>query len=83
VTYRVEFGVGAQAQFHSLPAWGRDSLIERAVELAEQPWDAVIRPPGTDTRFRETTFALGTGIIGFYVVDDTRQIRIFDIVWAG
>jgi hypothetical protein len=50
------------------------------VELSEQPWDAVIRPPGTDTRFRETTCALGTGIIGFYVDDDTSHIRIFD--WA-
>jgi hypothetical protein len=66
VIYRVEFGGGAQAQFHTLPAWGRDALIERAVELAAQPWDAVIRPPGTDAGFRETTFALGSGIIGFY-----------------
>ena len=46
VTYRVEFGVGAQAQFHTLAAWGRDALIDRAVQLSEQPWDAVIRPPG-------------------------------------
>ncbi len=83
MTYRVEFGGGAHAQFHTLPAWGRDAMIERAVELSEQPWDATIRPPGTDTRFRETTFALGAGIIGFYVDDDARQIRIFDIVWAG
>jgi len=39
VTYRVEFGGGAQTQFHTLPAWGRDALIDRAVELSEQPWD--------------------------------------------
>jgi len=58
-------------------------MIERAVELSEQPWDATIRPPGADASFRETTFALGVGIIGFYVDDDARQIRIFDIVWAG
>jgi len=83
VTYRVEFGGGAQAQFHTLPAWGRDALIERAVELSGQPWDATIRAPGDDARFRETTFALGAGIIGFYADDDARQIRIFDIVWVG
>lgn len=83
MTYRVEFGGGAQVQFHTLPTRGRDAMIERAVELSEQPWDAAIRPPGTDTRFRETTFALGAGIIGFYVDGNARLIRIFDIVWAG
>jgi hypothetical protein len=35
----------------------RDALVERAVEPSEQPWDVTIRPPGTDARFRETTFA--------------------------
>jgi hypothetical protein len=30
VTYRVEFGGGAQIQFHTLPT-RRDALIERAV----------------------------------------------------
>jgi len=83
VTYRVEFGAGAQVQFHSLQAWGRDALIERTVELSDRPWDAAIRPPGADARFRETIFALGAGIIGFYVDDAARQIRIFDIVWVG
>lgn len=83
MTYRVEFGGGAQAQFHTLPAHARDALIECAVEISWKPWDAYIRPPGDDPRFRETTFGLGAGIIGFYVDDDTRQVRIFDIVWVG
>ena len=82
MTHRVEFGGGAQIQFHSLPEHGRDAAIERAAELSERPWDAAIRPPGADTRFRETTFGLGVGIIGFYVDDDAELIRIFDIVWA-
>jgi hypothetical protein len=82
LTYRVEFGGGAQIQFHSLPDPGRDALIERAAELSERPWDATIRPPGADARFRETTFGLGLGIVGFYVVHDAELIRIFDIVWA-
>jgi hypothetical protein len=56
VTYRVEFGGGAQVQFHTLPAAARDALIDCAVELSLKPWDAVIRPPGDDPRFRETTF---------------------------
>ena len=50
MTYRVEFGGGAQAQFHTRAARGRDALIERAVEFADQPWDAAVRPPGTDSR---------------------------------
>ena len=73
VTYRVEFGGGAQAQFHNPLRLRRDALVERAVELSEQPWDAFVRPPRADPRFQETTFALGTGIIGFYVDDDARR----------
>lgn len=83
MTYRVEFGGGAQTQFHTLPKDGRDALIERAVDLAEQPWDAVVRAPGNDPRFPETLFGGGNGVLGFYVDEDARQIRIFDIVWIG
>ncbi len=83
MTYRVEFGVGAQVQFHTLPDYAREALIDRAVELSRKPWEADIRPPGDDPRFREATFGLGAGIIGFYVDDDAQQIRIFDILWAG
>ena len=73
MTYRVEFGGGAQVQFHTLPAHAREALIERAVELSEQPWDAVIRPPGDDPKFRETTFGFGSGIVGFYVDEEARR----------
>lgn len=40
---RVEFGGGAQAQYHSLPDDAREALVERAVELADRPWDAAVR----------------------------------------
>src|SRR5215831_2564678 len=50
VTYRVEFGGGAQVQFHTLPANARDALIECATQLSEHPWDATVRPPGDDPR---------------------------------
>lgn len=83
MTYRVEFGAGAQTQFHSLSARARDALIHHAADLADRPWDAVVRPPGTDPRFRETAFGAGHGIVGFYVDDDAHVIRIFDIVWIG
>ena len=83
MSYRVEFGGGAQVQFHSLPEGAREALIERAVDLADQQWDAAVRPPGTDTRFRETVFGSGNGLLGFYIDEDAQLIRIFDIVWIG
>jgi hypothetical protein len=81
VSYRVEFGGRAQVQYHSLPEDAREALIERAVDLADRPWDAAVRPPGTDTRFRETVFGSGNGLLGFYIDEDAQLIRIFDIVW--
>lgn len=62
VSYRVEFALGAAVVFHTLPPEGQDALIARAVELVEQPWDdVVIRRPGNDAAFRETTFGTGVG----------------------
>ena len=83
MSYRVEFGGGAQAQFHLLPEHARDALVDRAAELAAQSWDAVIQPPGNDPRFREALFGSGSGILGFYLDEDAQLIRIFDIVWIG
>jgi hypothetical protein len=83
VSYRVEFGGGAKIQYHSLPEDAREALIERAVELADRPWDAAVRPPGNDTRFREAVFGSGNSLLGFYVDEDAQLIRIFDIVWIG
>jgi hypothetical protein len=34
-----------------------------------------------DTRFRETVFGVGHGLLGFYIDEDAQLIRIFDIVW--
>jgi hypothetical protein len=78
-----EFGGGAQVQFHSLPEHARDALIDCAAELAMQPWDAMIRPPGEDRHFREAVFGSGSGILGFFLDEDAQLIRIFDIVWIG
>ena len=83
MSYRIEFGGGAQVQFHSLPENAREALIKRAVDLADRPWDAAVRPPGADTRFRETVFGSGNGLLGFYVDEAAQLIRNFDIVWIG
>jgi hypothetical protein len=42
-----------------------------------------VRPPGADTRFRETVFGSGNGLLGFYIDEAAQLIRIFDIVWIG
>jgi len=72
VSHRVEFGGGAQVQFHSLPEHARDALIDCAAELAMQPWDAMIRPPGEDRHFREAVFGSGSGILGFFLDEDAQ-----------
>jgi hypothetical protein len=72
VSYRGRVRRGAQVQFHSLPEHARDALVDCAAELAGQPWDAVIRPPGDDPRFREAVFGSGRGILGFYLDDDAH-----------
>ncbi|HEY6276008.1 MAG TPA: hypothetical protein VIX86_06720 [Streptosporangiaceae bacterium] len=66
-----------------MPEEARNALVERAAELADRPWDAALRLPGDDTRFRETTYGAGNGLLGFYVDEDAQFVRIFDIVWIG
>jgi hypothetical protein len=68
-------------QFHTLPPAAKDALVACAVELAGQPWDAVVRPPGNDPKFRETLFGSGNGILGFFVDEEAELIRVFNIVW--
>ena len=58
-------------------------MIDHTVALADRPWDAAVRPPGADTRFRETVFGSGNGLLGFYIDEAAQRIRIFDIVWIG
>ena len=80
MSYRVEFGGGAQVQFHSLPEDARDALVERAVELADEPWDATVRPPGVDTRFHKTVFGVGHGLLGFYTFAAASGARLRDLM---
>lgn len=83
MSYRVGFAAGAALQYHTLPHEAQDALIDRVVHLVADPWDAVVRAPGADPAFRETTFGDGHGLLGFHVDDTAKQIRIFDIVWLG
>lgn len=83
MTYRVIFGGGAAAQYHQLPAHAQDFLVVRAVELAQEPWDATVLPPGDDPSLRESTFGNGFGLIGFHVNEVDETLRIFNLLWIG
>jgi hypothetical protein len=54
VTYRVRFEAYALVQLHGLPSEAFDALLDRVVELVDEPWDAVVMPPGNDPAYRHT-----------------------------
>jgi hypothetical protein len=83
VTYRVRFEAYALVQLHGLPSEAFDALFARVVELVEEPWDAVVMPPGNDPAYRQSVFGSGWGLLTFHVDDDAELIRIFDLTWIG
>lgn len=48
VSYRVRFEGAALVQLNGLPSAAFDALLHRAVDLAEEPWDATVMPPGKE-----------------------------------
>ena len=83
MSYRVRFEGAALVQLNGLPSAAFDALLQRAVDLAEQPWDARVMPPGTDPAYRMTVFGAGYGLLTFHADDASEIIRIFDITWIG
>jgi hypothetical protein len=83
VTYRVRFEAYALVQLHGLPSEVFDALLDRVVELVEEPWDAVVMPPGDDPAYRRAVFGSGWGLLTFHVDDNVELIRIFDLTWIG
>jgi hypothetical protein len=83
VSYRVRFEDAALVQLNGLPAPACDALVERVVDLIDEPWDASVMPPGDDPAFRLTVFDSGNGLLSFYADDTAEIIRIFDITWIG
>ena len=81
--YHVRFEGRARAQLHGLPGEAFEALVARVVDLVEDPWDAVVMPPGDDPAFRGTVFGSGWGLLTFHVDDDADLIRIFDLIWIG
>ena len=83
VSYSVRFEGAALVQLNGLPATVFDALVERIVDLIDEPWDASVIPPGDDPAFRMTVFGAGNGLLSFYADDAAEVIRIFDITWIG
>jgi hypothetical protein len=83
VTYRVRFEAYALVQLNGPPSDAFDALLERVLELVEEPWDAVVMPPGDDPSYCRTVFGSGWGLLTFHVDDNTELIRIFDLTWIG
>jgi hypothetical protein len=55
----------------------------RVVDLAAQPWDAAVMPPGDNPAYRRAVFRSGWGLLTFHVDDTAELIRIFDLIWIG
>ena len=52
MSYRVRFEGAALVQLNGLPSAAFDALLQRAVDLAEETWDATLMPPGKDPAYR-------------------------------
>lgn len=83
VSYRLRFEGAALVQLNDLPAAAFDALVERVLDLVDEPWDASVMPPGDDPGFRMTIFDTGNGLLSFHADDAAEIIRIFDITWIG
>jgi DNA-binding transcriptional ArsR family regulator len=69
VSYRVRFEGAALVQLNGLPGAAFDALLQRVVDLAEEPWDAAVMPPGRDPAYRMTVFGAGNGLLTFHADD--------------
>jgi len=83
VSHLVRFEGKALVQLKGLPLAAFDAIVERVVDLVDEPWDAVVMTRGGDPAIRQTAFGHGYGLLTFQVDDSAELIRIFDIVWVG
>lgn len=81
MSHRVELHASALAQIGGLPPPAFDALVTSLAKAADNPWDALTlaaEPPA----FRQVVFG-DHGLVSFYVDDDARVLRVFDITWTG
>ena len=83
MSYQVRFEGAALLQLNGLPPAAFNALVERVTDLVDEPWDAVVMPPGDDPAYRTTVFGSGYGLLTFHADDNAEIIRIFDITWIA
>jgi hypothetical protein len=85
VTHKFDgFHGRALYELNGLPERVRNGpLLERVLQLLEEPWDAVPESPG-QSMVRHAFFGEDDqGMLTFMVHEQTETLRIIDIVWAG
>lgn len=85
MTYKFDgFHGRALYELNGLPEDVRNGpLLDRLLELLENPWDAVPERPG-QILVRHAFFGVDDqGMLTFIVHEQTETLRIIDIIWAG
>lgn len=83
MSYSVRFEGAALVQLNGLPSAAFDALLQRVINLVDEPWDATVMPPGKDPAYRMAVFGAGYGLLSFHADDASEIIRVFDIAWTG
>jgi hypothetical protein len=85
VTYKFDgFHGRALYELNGLPEEVRNGpLVDRLLELLEDPWDAVPERPGQSLVRHAFFGADDQGMLTFIVHEPTATLRIIDIIWAG
>jgi hypothetical protein len=69
---------------NGLPEQGRNGpLLERILQLLEEPWDAVPERPGQSVVRHAFFGADDQEMLTIVVHEQTETVRIIDILWTG
>ncbi|MBG0819060.1 hypothetical protein [Planomonospora sp. ID82291] len=82
MNYRVNYHAAASSQIPGLSAAAFTVLIERLVEIGDDPFHGSTPVTAEEPNFRTATFG-ASGIVAFYVNRPARTVTVSDILWAG